>query len=74
MPMFEEHIKGKRLDEPLFTSKFQNRLDRFSAYRIIKEACGCRYKRELFMPFAKKNFWLSSLSKIQRRSYASKNI
>jgi len=38
-PMFKEYIKGKRLDEPLFTSKFQNRLDRFSAYRIIKKAC-----------------------------------
>lgn len=39
MPMFKKHTEGKRLDEPLFTSRFQNRLDRFSAYRIIKEAC-----------------------------------
>ena len=38
-PMLEEYVKGKKPNEPLFTSKFKNRLDRFSAYRIIKDAC-----------------------------------
>ena len=38
-PMFEEFTKGKRSDEPLFTTIFQNRMDRFGAYYIIKTAC-----------------------------------
>lgn len=38
-PMFEEFIKGKRSDEALFTTRFQNRMDRFTAYRIIKKSC-----------------------------------
>lgn len=38
-PMFEEYTKGKNLDEPLFMTKFKNRLGRISAYYTIKEAC-----------------------------------
>lgn len=38
-PMLEEFIKGKQENEALFKSRFKNRLDRFSAYRIIKFAC-----------------------------------
>lgn len=38
-PMFEEFTKGKNIDEALFTTKFQNRMDRFTAYRIIKKSC-----------------------------------
>ncbi len=38
-PMFEEFTKGKNLEDALFKSKFQNRMDRFTAYRILKTAC-----------------------------------
>lgn len=38
-PMFEEFTKGKRSDEPLFTTIFGNRMDRFGAYYILKTAC-----------------------------------
>lgn len=38
-PMFEEFIKGKRSDEALFLTRFKNRMDRFTAYRIIKKSC-----------------------------------
>ena len=38
-PMFDEYIKDKKPDEALFRSRFQNRLDRFSAYRGLKKAC-----------------------------------
>ncbi len=38
-PMLEEYIIGKDSDAPLFQSVFQNRLDRFRAYHIIKDAC-----------------------------------
>ena len=38
-PMFEEYIKGKRSDEALFKTRFQNRMDRFTAYRIIRKSC-----------------------------------
>lgn len=40
-PMLEEYIIGKDSDAPLFQSVFQNRLDRFRAYHIIKNACRC---------------------------------
>lgn len=38
-PMFEEYTKGKRNDEPLFKTIFQNRLERVAAYYIIRNAC-----------------------------------
>ena len=38
-PMFEEYTKGKAADEPLFVTKFQNRLGRVTAYYTIREAC-----------------------------------
>lgn len=38
-PMFKEFTKGKRFNEPLFTTIFNNRLDRFGAYYILTSAC-----------------------------------
>lgn len=38
-PMFEEYTKGRHTDEALFQTRFGNRMDRFSAYRIIKKSC-----------------------------------
>ncbi len=38
-PMLEEFVKGRALNEPLFTTIFNNRMDRFGAYYIIKTAC-----------------------------------
>ena len=38
-PIIKEFIKGKKLSEPLFKSKNNNRLDRTNAYRIIKKEC-----------------------------------
>lgn len=38
-PMFEEYTKGKCSDDALFKTRFQNRMDRFTAYRVIKDAC-----------------------------------
>ena len=37
-PMFEQFTKGKRSDDPLFTTIFNNRMDRFGAYYILKTA------------------------------------
>lgn len=39
-PMFYEFTKGKRSNEPLFTTIFKNRMNRFAAYYILKTACG----------------------------------
>ena len=38
-PMIEEFTQGRRLDEPLFMTKFKNRLSRVTAYYTIREAC-----------------------------------
>lgn len=38
-PMFDEFTYGKNEDEPLFTTIFNNRMERTSAYRIINTAC-----------------------------------
>lgn len=38
-PMFEEYTKGKSADEPLFMTKFKNRLGRVTAYYTIRQAC-----------------------------------
>ena len=38
-PMFEEFTKGRDADEPLFITKFKNRLGRVTAYYTIREAC-----------------------------------
>ena len=35
----QKFTKGKRLDEPLFSTYRNNRLDRITAYNIIKKAC-----------------------------------
>ena len=37
-PMFEEYTKGKHSEEPLFTTIFNHRMNRFGAYYILKEA------------------------------------
>ncbi len=38
-PMFAKYTKGKQPDEPLFKTRFNNRLDRIAAYRMINDAC-----------------------------------
>ena len=38
-PLFNEYTKDRPLDDALFLTRFQNRMDRFTAYRIIKTAC-----------------------------------
>ncbi len=38
-PMFESFTKNRESDEPLFVSKFKNRLGRVTAYYAIREAC-----------------------------------
>lgn len=38
-PMIDEFTRGKCSDEVLFKSRFNNRMDRFSAYRILKDIC-----------------------------------
>ena len=38
-PMFAKFTKDKRVDAPLFTTIFGNRMDRFGAYYILKTAC-----------------------------------
>lgn len=38
-PMLDEYTEGRSAEEPLFMTRFKNRLDRFSAYRIINSAC-----------------------------------
>lgn len=38
-PMFTEFTRGKAKDLPLFMTKFHNRLNRVSAYNIIRNAC-----------------------------------
>ena len=39
MSMFAEYTRGKPSDNPLFMTKFKNRLNRVTAYNIIKQAC-----------------------------------
>lgn len=38
-PLFAEYTKGKSAEKPLFTTIFNNRMDRFGAYYILKTAC-----------------------------------
>jgi len=38
-PMIEDFIKGKRNNEPLFMSHWGKRLDRVTAYYLIRNAC-----------------------------------
>lgn len=38
-PIFDDFTKGKNIDDALFETRFQNRMDRFTAYRVIKAAC-----------------------------------
>ena len=38
-PLLEDYVKDRNIDEPLFKTVFNNRLERFAAYHIIKDAC-----------------------------------
>ena len=38
-PMLEEFIKGRKDKEPLFLSHWKHRLDRVTAYYIVRDAC-----------------------------------
>lgn len=38
-PMFAKFTKGRKVDEPLFLSVFNNRMERTQCYRIVNEAC-----------------------------------
>ena len=38
-PMLKKFVKGRADEEPLFITKFNNRLSRVTSYFIIKEAC-----------------------------------
>lgn len=38
-PMIEEFIKGRKNAEPLFLSHWKHRLDRVTAYYLIRDAC-----------------------------------
>ena len=38
-PMLEEFTKNRKTKEPLFITKFKNRLERVAAYKIINKAC-----------------------------------
>jgi len=39
LPMIEDFIKGRRDKEPLFLSHWKHRLDRVTAYYLIRNAC-----------------------------------
>ena len=74
-PMFAEYTKGKRSDEPLFVKIFGNRLERVTAYYIIRDACkeaGLEEKK--WNSYIEKNFWISSLQEKQRCCYPAKNF
>ena len=46
-PMFEKFTKDRNINEPLFLSRFGNRMERTQCYRIINDACkkaGIDYK------------------------------
>ena len=47
-PMLEEFTKGRKSDEPLFMTKFKNRLGRVTAYYTIREACETAHMEENF--------------------------
>ena len=38
-PMIEDFVKGRRNAEPLFLSYWRHRLDRVTAYYLIRDAC-----------------------------------
>lgn len=38
-PLLENYVKNRNIDEPLFKTVYNNRLERFAAYHIIKDAC-----------------------------------
>ena len=47
-PMIEEFTKGRKYDEPLFMTKFQNRLGRVTAYYTIRQDCDEAHLEEKF--------------------------
>ena len=38
-PILDDFTKDKFLDEPLFKTRFDNRMDRYYAYHMLKDAC-----------------------------------
>ena len=38
-PMIDDFVKNRNDDEPLFMTKFSNRLERVASYNILKDAC-----------------------------------
>ena len=64
-PMLDEFIKGRRDKEPLFLSRWGHRLDRVTAYFIIKNACEqAKLQEKNRNSLYEKIFWVSSLSAI----------
>ncbi len=47
-PMLEEYTKGRYDNEPLFMTKFKNRLGRVTAYYTIRNACEAANLEEKF--------------------------
>lgn len=47
-PMLDNFTRGKGIDEPLFVTKFKNRLGRVTAYYIIRDACRAAKLEEKF--------------------------
>lgn len=47
-PMLEDFTSGREGDEPLFMTKFQNRLSRVTAYYTIRNACNQAHLEERF--------------------------
>lgn len=46
-PLFDKFTQGREVNEPLFLSRFNNRMERTQCYRIINSACkkaGVDYK------------------------------
>ncbi len=60
-PMLENFTKNKPLDDPLFMTKFKNRLGRVTAYYTIKDACNQAKLEDKFGTHNEKNFRVSSL-------------
>ena len=47
-PMLDEFTQGRKIDEPLFMTKFKNRLGRVTAYYTIRQACKQAHLEEKF--------------------------
>lgn len=55
--IIEKYTNNKDIKEPLFKTKFKNRMDRITAYRIIKTACkNCRIEANIGTHSLRKTF------------------